>query len=254
MINQGEKNKSFYDKLYNDNSENQSYEVRSKTDAFIFMINRYNIALQQKKVFDFGFGSGNLLIECVKRKADCFGVEISETAVARLRGRGVNVQQLSSDILPYQDGYFDVVVASHAIEHVSDERAVLSEISRVIKKGGFFIMGVPTMIADLNPLHFRVYSKNDVDRLANILGVELVGCKEFGGRFFRFFLSITKIFSSSIEKKREISQQIVKKYSFIRFLREIYHYFVVPVLLLLYKLDAILGSKSGKEIWFIFKK
>ena len=45
--------------------------------------------------------------------------------------------------LPFRSGSFDNVVAMEVLEHVEDPAAVMTEIRRVLKDGGTFVMSVP---------------------------------------------------------------------------------------------------------------
>ncbi|MEQ9616619.1 MAG: methyltransferase domain-containing protein [Phycisphaerales bacterium] len=45
--------------------------------------------------------------------------------------------------IPRPDGTFDVVLCSHVLEHVPDDRKAMREIFRVLKPGGFAILLVP---------------------------------------------------------------------------------------------------------------
>jgi SAM-dependent methyltransferase len=47
--------------------------------------------------------------------------------------------------IPFENGKYDVVFASHVLEHVKDDNAALSEINRVLKPGGFAILPVPVI-------------------------------------------------------------------------------------------------------------
>ena len=47
------------------------------------------------------------------------------------------------DMNIYQDGQFDVILCSHVLEHVNDDRKALSELYRVLKPSGFAIVMVP---------------------------------------------------------------------------------------------------------------
>lgn len=45
--------------------------------------------------------------------------------------------------LPFRTGEFDLVYASHVLEHIPDDAAALREIRRILKKGGMAILPVP---------------------------------------------------------------------------------------------------------------
>jgi len=52
---------------------------------------------------------------------------------------------LRADItdLPFDDGRFDVIYCSHVLEHVPDDRKAMSELSRVLRPGGWAVLQVP---------------------------------------------------------------------------------------------------------------
>lgn len=45
--------------------------------------------------------------------------------------------------LPFDDNSFDIVFCNHVLEHIIDDQKAMSELYRVIKKGGFGIFQVP---------------------------------------------------------------------------------------------------------------
>lgn len=45
--------------------------------------------------------------------------------------------------MPFASGYFDVVVANHVLEHVSQDSSALREVGRVLRRGGHAIMQTP---------------------------------------------------------------------------------------------------------------
>lgn len=45
--------------------------------------------------------------------------------------------------LPFEDNSFDVIFCNHVLEHVEDDKKALSELYRVMKKGGWGIFQVP---------------------------------------------------------------------------------------------------------------
>jgi hypothetical protein len=61
---------------------------------------------------------------------------------ADLEPAGVMVQMDVTDI-QYPDDSFDVIYASHVLEHVPDDAAAMSELFRVLRPGGWAILQVP---------------------------------------------------------------------------------------------------------------
>ena len=62
-------------------------------------------------------------------------VDISMPALAKLRGRGASATLSQVTSLPFASNSFGLVCALDIVEHVDDENAALSEISRVARSG-----------------------------------------------------------------------------------------------------------------------
>lgn len=77
--------------------------------------------------------------------------DISAPALEKLRGRGASVVQSEVTALPFTDGAFDLVCALDIIEHVEDDNAALSELSRVVKAGGALLISTPLHAALWTP-------------------------------------------------------------------------------------------------------
>jgi SAM-dependent methyltransferase len=93
--------------------------------------------------------------------------------------------------IPFRDGAFDLVLASHVLEHVPSDAPALGEIGRVLNPGGLAVLMVP-MLPDwrerttvefgyANPLeegHWRIYGQDFADRItAAGLACERAGMK-----------------------------------------------------------------------------
>jgi SAM-dependent methyltransferase len=48
-----------------------------------------------------------------------------------------------NDRLPFEDAYFDTVLSSDVVEHLYNPVAVLADLSRVTRPGGYIILGTP---------------------------------------------------------------------------------------------------------------
>lgn len=70
-------------------------------------------------------------------------VDISEPALARLRGRAASVTLDSVTALPFADAEFDLVCAFDIVEHVDEEDLALSELSRVSAPGAALLLSIP---------------------------------------------------------------------------------------------------------------
>jgi SAM-dependent methyltransferase len=70
-------------------------------------------------------------------------VDISEPALAKLRGRGASVTISQVTALPFASNSFDLVCALDIVEHVDDDDGALSEICRVAKPGAVLMLSVP---------------------------------------------------------------------------------------------------------------
>jgi ubiquinone/menaquinone biosynthesis C-methylase UbiE len=94
------------------------------------------------KILDIGCGTGDHLLlvsQTLERRAMLYGVDFSERAVRqamrKLSGRAI-VCVANVHTLPFSSGCFSTVTAFGVIEHVSDARAALAEIARVLAPGG----------------------------------------------------------------------------------------------------------------------
>lgn len=97
-------------------------------------------------VLDIGCGDGHFASIAYTDSID-YGIDPlwSDLVEARSRG-GLYGQVLDADAtkLPFPDGFFNTVVSNCVIEHIPDNAATLSEISRVLRPGGTFATTLPS--------------------------------------------------------------------------------------------------------------
>src|SRR3989344_271642 len=94
-------------------------------------------------ILDIGCGTG-ALFPVLKKYGTVYGLDISEEAVLYAKKTGIakEVKQGNASTIPYGADIFDVVVCSDLLYHanVEDDKAVLIEIRRVLKKGGLLVI------------------------------------------------------------------------------------------------------------------
>ena len=74
---------------------------------------------------------------------------------------------LSKDRLPFDDSSVDLIFSHHTLEHIPDYLFALSEIFRVLKHNGIFLVGVPyitlTQYNLVNPYHLHHFNEYSFD-------------------------------------------------------------------------------------------
>lgn len=103
-----------------------------------------SLVATERRVLDLGCGSGELAAQASRLRAEWTGVDLRPEAVAaaRLAYPRAAFMVASGDALPFHDATFDVVVARVLFSSLPSarlERAVASEISRVLRPGGWLI-------------------------------------------------------------------------------------------------------------------
>jgi SAM-dependent methyltransferase len=66
---------------------------------------------------------------------------------------GVPTVQADAGAMPFGSGAFDVVIANHSLEHMTDLASVLAEIGRVVRRAGSLYVAVP----DSSTVSDRIY-------------------------------------------------------------------------------------------------
>jgi SAM-dependent methyltransferase len=98
------------------------------------------------RILDAGCGTGNNLAHFRGRGA-AVGVDLSEDALLFCRSRGVLAARASVLALPFGPGSFDLVTSFDVLYHrwVTDDRAAVAELARVLAPGGLLLVRVPAL-------------------------------------------------------------------------------------------------------------
>jgi len=92
------------------------------------------------RVLDIGCGNGDISAYFALNNEQ-YGVDVSDRR--RDKNRTFEFSIVSSEALPFDDGFFDLVISHHVIEHVDDQKFHLSEIHRVLKSDGSAYLATP---------------------------------------------------------------------------------------------------------------
>ncbi len=90
-----------------------------------------------------GYGADILSAACAWLTALDRSPEAAAHAAAKYKRENLNYMSYEGDKLPFPDASFDKVVMLHCIEHVAAAEPFLSEVARVLKKGGRLLISTP---------------------------------------------------------------------------------------------------------------
>jgi len=114
-----------------------------------------------KKVLDIASGSGYGTALLASSASHVVGVDVDKDAVQYAKSnyqlKNVDFILGSGVKIPLKDDTFDVVVSFETIEHIEDYRTFLSEVKRVLKPDGLFILSTPNDAEFPESNHFHVH-------------------------------------------------------------------------------------------------
>ncbi len=107
------------------------------------------IDLVGKSVLDIGCGAGGIDVALVRVHGAGFvcGIDVEDTVLAHARGLidsaglagRIGCLKVAPGPLPFPPATFDVVFSKDSIVHIPDKHALMTEVCRVLKPGGWFI-------------------------------------------------------------------------------------------------------------------
>jgi len=161
------------------------YDARYRLLLMEDLFRHFDIPFEHQKVYELGFGTGSLLLR-FDTSSTLHGAELSESAIAALRAdpRAADYHELKlvstgddgSPRFPEQD--YDIVLASHVLEHVPDDREALMALHAHLRPGGVALLFLPLERPRHNPDHARTYTAAGFTRLLREVGLEPIHVEE----------------------------------------------------------------------------
>ena len=123
---------------YNESSDGQF--VNPMYEALFNKLDKMN----QGNLLDLGCGNGNVLAHLAYTNLKLYGVDLAENMVKEAQNRlGDRAQIVVSDAenIAFEDSKFDVLCCNASFHHYTNPGRALSEMRRVMKKGGSLLIG-----------------------------------------------------------------------------------------------------------------
>jgi len=148
------------------------YDTQVKRKTCLHLLRSAGRSLQGQRVLEIGFGSGAVLFSFDKN-CEVHGLEISRSAIERAEQKAQEMgyaaysfRLVTDESLPYADEFFDLIIASHVVEHVQDDAKLLQEIRRALKPDGVAVVLIPINENYDDPNHLHRYDSRSFIRLA----------------------------------------------------------------------------------------
>lgn len=161
-------------------------------------------------VLDLGAGPGVdlLSVKSVAPHSQLHGIEFYPPNIEKLAAEGIQSHQLNleNEIFPFQSESVDLVLANQVLEHTKEVFWIFHEVSRILRVGGHFLIGVPNLASFHNrcllaigkqptaiqtaSAHVRGFTKHDTLRFLRKCFPEGYQLRAFGGSNFYPFPGI----------------------------------------------------------------
>ena len=137
-------------------------------DLWAEHVSRYAFATRlafKSLALDVGCGVGYGTAELASQARFAIGIDSAPDAIVHARStyalQNTNFIPASATALPFRDASFELVTAFEVIEHLTDWRALLSEVRRVLHSDGVFLVSTPNKeyytdsrgVSGPNPFH-----------------------------------------------------------------------------------------------------
>ncbi len=167
------------------------------------LVDRYAASVPQRRILDFGCGTGVVLGQLESTSGIAVGLDASSEALRFCRQRGLHRLVLGDGmVLPIRSGSVDAVVGLDVFEHLLDDQAAFGEVHRILTPGGVLVLSVPAFRSlwgphDIALKHFRRYRRPEAEAKLRASGFEIVHSS-----YAVFYLFPLVLLSRVIEKLR----------------------------------------------------
>ena len=129
-------------------------------------------------ILDAGSASGANTILLQSMGLSVSSLELSKYGCELQREKGISVTQGDICRIPWDENTFDAVICMDVLEHVEKDRVAISELTRVLRPNGSFLLTVPEdqrlwSEHDKAVNHIRRYSKKQFCHLLDLHGLKV---------------------------------------------------------------------------------
>lgn len=125
-------------------------KIFGNLESNLDFLEKYNLIQLNHSILEIGSGNGNLLNHFYHQGYNIRGIEISLDRVQEsqeLYG-DLPLSRVHSEVLPFPDNSFDIVMSFDVFEHIQNSDRHLQEVHRVLKPNGSYIIQTPNKLTN----------------------------------------------------------------------------------------------------------
>jgi len=122
-----------------------------KAKKIVSVLRNY-IDPKKSTILDIGTGSGHIPQYLSKSFKSVYSTDLNDERFVK---NGYTFKRAKDEHLNFKSDTFDAVVSNHVIEHVPNQKLHISEIHRVLKKGGVLYLATPNKFWLTDP-HYKL--------------------------------------------------------------------------------------------------
>jgi 2-polyprenyl-3-methyl-5-hydroxy-6-metoxy-1,4-benzoquinol methylase len=143
-------------------------------------------------ILDIGCATGALIASLRDKRWRVTGVEISPSAIYAKNERKLDVFNTPLEENHFPDNSFDVILASHLIEHLNEPKTFLEETYRILKNNGSIFITTPDISGFQSRLfgsrwrsaifdHLYLFSRRTLSKMLKTAGFKVESYRSWGG-------------------------------------------------------------------------
>jgi len=188
--------------------DRKSFWFRSRNRLFGSFVRQYARAEGKTRFLEIGCGRGDFIRQISgNANLEITGSEIYLKGLLRARKELPGIEFIQLDVTrDTLNGQFDIIAAFDVIEHIEDDAAAISNINRMLRRGGVLIMTVPQHMFLWGRLdeflrHRRRYSRRELAGKLAQNGFAVARCTSFVFVLFPLML-ISRLFDRGCERSQ----------------------------------------------------
>ena len=135
-------------------------EERGNLQTNLEFLTQADVLKPDDKILEIGCGIGSVVFKLSEQGYEVTGTDISGEAIAygQKKYGDIRLEVQAAEILPYDAKSFDVVLSFDLFEHVAATDRHLSEVGRVLRPGGHYLLQTPNKYS--NAVYETVWTKS----------------------------------------------------------------------------------------------